>query len=282
MIFQAGVIAKPVLGRRLTGRVVGRTRNALYFDCDGFVVIVVPDDRWLMPSGILIKDFLPDVSPGTPIVESSGSELLVGSAPVNLADAEIWETSVPRPRNLDEVAERALAILGFLEATDPGALLLDSGLYVAADLQARKGVKGLWEGLIHRDVDSLLLGGQLLVGSGPGLTPEGDDVLAAVAACVSIMGPVAGMDGLFDGAWRYLEQLARERTTGIAATLFQLALGGNVPKAASQLVNVATPFQTSTVGLLRGLGKSTGNAWLVGCTLAAWALAFPSREISIS
>ena len=105
-----------------------------------------------------------------------------------------------------------------------------------------------------------------LIGLGPGLTPEGDDVVAATAAVVAA-GPWPAAE---KAAWlaAALGPDLRARTTSLSATLLELAAQGQV----------AEPLQALLAGrrgaldrLLR-IGHSTGRAYALGAARALIAL----------
>ncbi len=91
--------------------------------------------------------------------------------------APAWEPRVaggPWPR--DRVLERGEAILRHLgaDAVDPSRALLGA--------------------LERRDAASVRAAADSMLGLGPGLTPEGDDVLAAAAVTVVALGSSVGLD----------------------------------------------------------------------------------------
>lgn len=110
----------------------------------------------------------------------------------------------------------------------------------------------------------------LLVGRGPGLTPEGDDVLAGAAAAVRALGPAAGMDAAaVDRLARSLcPPDVRARTGALSATLLELAAHeGTAPEPAHRLI--APGDRPAALADLRRLGASTGGAIAAGVALAA-------------
>lgn len=103
-----------------------------------------------------------------------------------------------------------------------------------------------------------------LVGSGPGLTPYGDDVLCgwlAVHRAVGVATPA------LDTTVRRL----LERTTLLSATLLDCALRGEVvPQFAAWLRALDTPLEPSAAAALHAVGGSSGAGLVEG---ARWALA---------
>lgn len=111
-----------------------------------------------------------------------------------------------------------------------------------------------------------------LLGRGPGLTPEGDDVLAGAAIGVRALGPAAGLDAaaVDDLARSLCPADAGARTMALSATLLRLAAGGAAPEPAHRLI--APGDRESALADLRRLGASTGSAIARGIALAARSL----------
>jgi hypothetical protein len=108
-----------------------------------------------------------------------------------------------------------------------------------------------------------------LLGRGPGLTPEGDDVLCGAAVAIRALGPAAGapperiatLMGLLCPAD------AAARTGALSATLLRLAAGGAAPEPAHRLIG-ARDREAALADLAR-LGSSTGRALASGIALGA-------------
>ena len=80
-------------------------------------------------------------------------------------------------------------------------------------------------------------------GAGPGLTPEGDDVLAGAAAAVRALGPAAGVaperrDALVAAL---VPPRRRRRTGALSATLLGLAAAGAAPEPVHRLLAAHAP-----------------------------------------
>lgn len=108
-----------------------------------------------------------------------------------------------------------------------------------------------------------------LLGRGPGLTPEGDDVLAGAAAAARALGPAAGLPAeAVDVLVRALAPAdARARTGALSATLLELAAAGALPEPAHRLL--AGAGRETALGDLRRLGASTGAAIAAGIAMTA-------------
>jgi hypothetical protein len=108
-----------------------------------------------------------------------------------------------------------------------------------------------------------------LIGRGPGLTPEGDDAVAATAAVVAA-GP---WPDDVKAAWlaAVLGARLRDRTTALSATLLELARGGAVAEPLHALFG---DRWRAALGRLTRLGHSTGRVYAVNAATAACALGY--------
>src|SRR4029453_14125285 len=99
------------------------------------------------------------------------------------------------------------------------------GLATAADPEGGAGLVLLLRAVRGRGPEPGAAGRELL-GRGPGLPPEGDDLLAAVAGTLAVLGPATGLDG--PGRDALVGALAPRpgRTTALSATLLELAARG--------------------------------------------------------
>lgn len=108
-----------------------------------------------------------------------------------------------------------------------------------------------------------------LIGRGPGLTPEGDDVLGGLAIGLRALGPAAGMPSA------HVDALAasmcppdvRRRTGALSATLLTLAATGAAPEPVHRLLGDGD--RAAALADLRRLGASTGGAVAAGIARAA-------------
>ena len=113
-----------------------------------------------------------------------------------------------------------------------------------------------------RDVGAARAVGARLIGRGPGLTPEGDDVIAGLAAVIAAGDWPAAVRQAWVAA--LLGGELRRRTTALSATLLELAAAGMGPE----------PLQAWLAGdddaarrLIR-IGHSTGRAIARGAATA--------------
>jgi hypothetical protein len=107
-----------------------------------------------------------------------------------------------------------------------------------------------------------------LIGRGPGLTPEGDDAVAATAAVVAA-GPWPREE---KAAWlaALVGRDVRERTTALSATLLELACDGAVAEPVHAVL--AGDRWRDALDRLTRVGHSTGRVYAVNGAAAARAL----------
>jgi hypothetical protein len=237
------------------GVVRGATERAAYLDFDGFVVALTAPGVPLMPNGIAVAR----TAVGDGAVRAAPDRIVVGGeeAVTWSADA-VWEPrlGVVGAGRVEALRERGAAIRAALG----GSLSFDAGLEGA---------------LRERCVDAATRAAGRLIGLGGGLTPEGDDVLAATAAVVVA---VAGAVG-FEDARRFVAALvpadAGARTTALSATLLALAAEGRIVEPVHRLLDLdgGEAAWRGALATLVATGASTGRAYAgaVAGTLEALA-----------
>lgn len=269
----AHVVALPVLrhldGRTVPGAVLGRGSTSAYADFGGFVVALTTREVPLMPNGVALaagRGALPALDRGTPARLGPG-RIQAGGLLVTW-DARrppVWDPAVaPAATRSGQACRRGEAILATLGACG-GAVAAACG--PALDERAVGAVLGAARG---RTAAAAAEAAAALLGRGPGLTPEGDDLLAGFTAAAVTLGPgdwarrcVAGVLG----------QRPRERTTALSATLLELAARGEVVEPARPLLDLGTDeaaWRRALRRLLR-VGHSTGRAYALGIGLSAAA-----------
>ena len=115
-----------------------------------------------------------------------------------------------------------------------------------------------------RDPDAAAHAADRLLGLGGGLTPEGDDVLAATAAVVFAAGDAVGFAEPERARWlsALVPADAAARTTALSATLLALAAEGRIVEPVHRLLDRGS--ETAWREALRTLaatGASTGRAY---------------------
>jgi hypothetical protein len=108
--------------------------------------------------------------------------------------------------------------------------------------------------VMSRDVDAAALVGARLIGRGPGLTPEGDDLVCGVAAVVAVGDWPRALREAWVGA--LIGGDLRRRTTALSATLLELAALGMGPEPLQALV----AGDPGALARLEAIGHSTGRA----------------------
>jgi hypothetical protein len=133
------------------------------------------------------------------------------------------------------------------EAWDPTLRVVGAELEVS-------GPDDLVEAVASRDPDRAAAVGRRLIGRGGGLTPEGDDLIAGVAAVVASSPWPSALKEAWLGA--LVGDDLRRRTTALSATLLELAVAGMGPEPLQALV----AGDASALARLEALGHSTGRA----------------------
>jgi hypothetical protein len=98
----------------------------------------------------------------------------------------------------ERAAPRPSGGFGDAPDPDPAALvgeLARGGLATANDPGGASAMIRLFRAIAGRDPEAAGRAARELLGRGPGLTPEGDDLLAAVAGTLAVVGPTTGPQG---------------------------------------------------------------------------------------
>ena len=245
----AGLLDGPL--RR--GRLLGSSRHAAWLDFDGEVVVVGDPGVVRLPNSIVATEgigVLPD------------PELWIGRGGIVVGHEQAirvmrrWDPRpvLPAVDRLDTL-ETVWTAIGNLDTID------DADLGVA--LTTRN--PGLVVGSAGR-----------LIGRGPGLTPEGDDLLAGALASYLLLAEslrnepairfVTSVSGL-------LLEIARSRTTSLASSLLAHALVGEVADPVADLLRAISGRGDVTLALerLRLVGHSSGPAYAAGVLTGAAA-----------
>ena len=182
---------------------------------------------------------------------------------------------------------------GLPRAHEPGALLPGTGLpvalvrelarvglAVAADPDGAAGLVLLLRAVGERDPVPAAAGARELLGRGPGLTPEGDDVVAGVAGTVAVLGPATGLDGPEREALLAALAPVPGRTTALSATLLGLAAARRLAEPAGRLLDLGPAGETGWPGALsrlERLGHGSGRAYAAGIAATTSLLAAGSQ-----
>jgi Protein of unknown function (DUF2877) len=162
---------------------------------------------------------------------------------------------------------------------DPADLvgeLVRVGLATAIDPEGAAGLTLLFRAVRERDPAPASAATRALVGRGPGLTPEGDDLVAAVAGTLAVVGPVTGLDGAVRDALVGALDPGPGRTTALSATLLALASERRLPEPAGRLLDLGPGGEAAWPGALsrlERLGHGSGRAYAAGIAATASLLA---------
>ncbi|HEV3495932.1 MAG TPA: DUF2877 domain-containing protein [Actinomycetes bacterium] len=154
------------------------------------------------------------------------------------------------------------------------------GLATAADPGGAAGLTLLFQAVAERDPAPAAEAVRALLGRGPGLTPEGDDLLAAVAGTLAVLGPVTVPDAQTLGAVLAAPAPIPGRTTALSATLLALALERRLPEPAGRLLDLSDggePAWPAALARLERLGHGSGRAYAAGIAATASLLAAADR-----
>jgi Protein of unknown function (DUF2877) len=189
--------------------------------------------------------------PGTPWLPNA---IVLGPGPQT-----VWDPVVAPIEPGPALAARGMAILRALGVASPTAVATALGTDPLRPPPA--AVAALLAALRSGDAPAQRRAARALLGRGPGLTPQGDDLLAGAAVVAAAAGaPLA------------LPPEARALTTPLSATLLELAAAGAAPKPVHALLDLAGGRWQAALRELEGLGASSGRAIALGVGAAAATL----------
>lgn len=285
----AHAVATPLLSfldlaAPLGASVLGSSSTSAYLLTGGFVIAVTARSVPLMPNGLgLIQSRGLDFFRAGARAQVTGDEIKSDGVVVALALAEVCETGVARNHSFrsEDVARRGSDLCGALEF-DASADLGEALARVRPELAAADGVRGaraLIDSLQRRDPGPAAEASLELVGRGQGLTPDGDDLLAATAAAIIAFERPAGLGGETASSLRaaMLPVDLRRRTSSLSATLLHLAVEGHVIEPVRSILDLSAGEQSWGRALerLQRIGHGTGRTYALGCALAALSLSQP-------
>ena len=160
------------------------------------------------------------------------------------------------------------------------------GLPTAVDSDGAAALRLLFQGVRERDPVPAAAAARELLGRGPGLTPEGDDLLAAVAGTLAVLGPATGLHGndlaalltaigVKDSKRAGPPTPATGRTTALSETLLALAAAGRLPEPAGRLLDLGPNGEAAwpaALARLERLGHGSGRAYAAGIAVATGLL----------
>jgi len=281
LLAAASSAVRPVLaGPARPAECLGVTRGALYLKIAGppGALAVLAHDAARLPCGLV----LPTTSAELPLTSLAPPSLTPRSAGASagfvLGDGAVGWTGPAGPVVVRAVREWAPARPGRGEVAASAlatvrTALNDAGLGAAALASADPGVDlRLLADLAAAagDRDASVAVAARLLGSGPGLTPSGDDVLAGFLAGAAAF-------GLDTAALREaIAVLAPARTTALSAALLWHAARGECIDEVAAVAAILTSHQRISpeqagraLGRLRSVGHTSGAALALGLVTAA-------------
>ena len=294
----AHLVALPVLERlagERSGVVLGAGATAAWVDLHGFVVAITTREVPLLPNAVALAAGSTSL-PRSGLV--AGRTARFASGRVDLGTLRVtwdpaappaWDPTVPVVTDAgpEALARRGAALLESL-AVRPAAArvpelvreLARIGLATAADPEGAAGLTLLFHAVRLGDPEPAAGAARELLGRGTGLTPEGDDLLAAAAGTLAVLGPAAGWDRpVLAGVLAALVGPAAERTTALSATLLELAARRRLIEPAGRLLDLspgAAAALPAALARLERLGHGSGRAYAAGIA-ATTSLLSPRR-----
>jgi hypothetical protein len=246
-------------GSRTPAVVLGRSGHAIWLHTGESVVVITVGDGARLPNGIHIP-----AETGAEVLRRvrDDTTALIGNGRVVLDDVAVtigrWWDAHPRLPSvtIDDLAARLEGL--------PAEIPDFDGSSLSHSLRVRSA-----GGVLHA--------ARSLLGKGPGLTPEGDDLLTGAVAATRLLGEALGREATvawIAGISLPLAKLAEERTTTFSAAMLGLALRGQVVEPAAVLLRALAgrgDVAAGHLGLIR-LGHTSGPAIAAGIVLAAQSL----------
>lgn len=257
-------VASTVLSSLLNGTatkatVLGSSNSAVWLHVGEEVVVISAGEGARLPNSVHLA-----TEPGKQALDriDAKTEVLIGNGRVTMGTVTVtvnrwWD---PRP-SLSPVSVAELAVN--LEDLPSDLPEIDTS--------------SLRRALAVRSEGGLLHASRSLLGRGPGLTPEGDDVLTGAVAAARLLGEATGQEKAvaFIGAISEpLARLAGSRTTAFSAALLRMALRGQVVESAGNLLRALAGrgnVAANHIELTR-LGHTSGPALAAGIVLGAESL----------
>jgi hypothetical protein len=273
-VLPAHLVATPVL-ERLTGErsgvVLGAGATAAWVEVDGFVVAVTTREVPLLPNAVALAAGSGSLKePGAAaarVARFRPGRADLGTLQITWdpATPPSWDPTVPAPTDAgpEVLARRGAA--------------LEAALAAGPDPEEAALVARLLGAVRERDPGQAAGAAGRLLGRGPGLTPEGDDLVAAVAGTLAVLGPAAGWDRpVLAGFLAALVEPARARTTALSATLLELAALGQLAEPAGRLLDLSPDGEAAwpaALARLERLGHGSGRAYAAGIAATTSLLA---------
>ena len=254
----AAPLADLLLGSRRSGSILGASSVATWLEVGDRVVVLTGWGGARLPNSVMAATrFPPEVS--TVIPAPAG--VIIGDGGIEHAGRHLrvsrWWHPCPELPPTQPSQIRALA-------------------QTCAELVPALDDAGIGEALARRSLNEVLRAGEALLGKGPGLTPEGDDIIVGALASYRLLGRAAGLaaNGFLASVERSLVPTACRRTTRLSTSLIGHAVHGEVADALGRLLRAFTGRAEliPAVRALSALGHSSGPAMSFGAVRGAWAV----------
>lgn len=254
----AAPLADLLLGSRRSGSILGKSSGATWLEVDDRVLMLSGQGGARLPNSVIATTrFRPEASTAA----AAPTAVIIGDGGIECTGLRFrvsrwWHPCPELPRTRpSQIRDLAHACTELVPALDDA---------------------GIGEALARRSPIELLRAGNGLLGKGPGLTPEGDDIIVGALASYRLLGRATGLaaNGFLANVERSLVPTARRRTTRLSASLIGHALHGEVADALGRLMRAfaGRAELIPAVRALSALGHSSGPAMAFGAVRGAWAV----------
>ncbi|MDQ6900060.1 MAG: DUF2877 domain-containing protein, partial [Candidatus Dormibacteraeota bacterium] len=253
-----------------TGRMLGAGRASAYVMVDSFVIALTTASVPLLPNAVRLAALEADLAGA-----AHGSRVRLGPGLIQGEGFSVrWDPQHPplwEPRLSGSSPENRLKVLIRAQALSELSGAIDLELLAA---EAVPAAARLWRAIADDDGTSAAQAARELIGRGPGLTPEGDDLVAGTVATLLAWAPALGWSTPPPWFRRILPGDLRRRTTAISATLLELALDGCVAEPLARVLDLGSSDDRwrARWGELLRLGHSTGRALALAAARTGTAL----------
>jgi hypothetical protein len=267
-------VARPLatlLKAGMQGVCLGVGRHAAYVQTPRMVVALTARGVARPPNGICLSDpLIPDaLHSGCGLFLFQGG-LVSGGSEISWDVKETWDPRVPHADMGEWLTIRVEAIAGVLA----GRSSPDSSHLVG-------GVDALVRAFLTCSPESAGEAARRLVGAGPGLTPEGDDHLAAAALTFRALAVSRGLSLEAMRSWLQALLLPDlgSRTSALSDTLLRCAVRGWALEPLRVILDPHDHRWSRAIEVLRATGHTTGTAYLRGLLLTAGGLSSHSSSV---
>ena len=198
------------------------------------------------------------------------SFIRLGSAQLSCSHAKLWNIDLPvfPPENC--LAETLISLKRILADYGSGGLKHLFNQTTAQDIisaELSRRAKNLLNNLKQRRFSELEADGLALLGLGSGLTPSGDDFLAALITLFNLpQGPFPTKCREIGRSWAVA---AEHATTSVGTFLLQIAAQGRarepICKLLAEIKSGSSTIEQNARAVLQ-FGSSSGTDWLAGLT----------------